>query len=519
MELKVFKDTVTACGGRWETRLELPVETEILIPDYLPAVFKIVKCLVEPVVLQNNLTAVRWNGEGYLRCTVYYQSDEAGTRLYRAEQKFPFEKSVELPAGRYTEGPARLWGEVEYCNCRAISEHRIDVRGAYALCVAANGIEDCELLGSLSDCGIEQRSETLQGCTLVAAEEKTLTAQSTIALPGVGEAILDISGYFAPQGSTVLTGQLNCSGTLHIQACYRAPNEEELTVRSKDIPVQQTLDFAGIAEGDSSCVWGEVLGCVLAAAESGDAEPALTVTWKLHAEVWRSAEYMAVADAYSTLCQTELQTTTCKLLRKQTELGQTVQIAVEDDLPDPDAAVKGCFVTIGALLPQPVAAAPETAPAVMLQGKGTAHVFCADARGELACYDKTFNWQLPEAWSGTPAQYSAHVGAVVTKITSGKQGGKLRVDVEVGVTGLLLQEVEYRLVSEVELGEEIPDKREGPALYLYYAAAGERVFDIAKRYHARAKDLAAANHLEPPPDTAVQDMTTAAACLLIPAAL
>ena len=27
MELKVFKDTVAAYGGRWETRLELPVET------------------------------------------------------------------------------------------------------------------------------------------------------------------------------------------------------------------------------------------------------------------------------------------------------------------------------------------------------------------------------------------------------------------------------------------------------------------------------------------------------------
>ena len=46
MELKVFKDTIASYGGRWETRLELPVETEILIPDYLPAVFKIVKCLL-----------------------------------------------------------------------------------------------------------------------------------------------------------------------------------------------------------------------------------------------------------------------------------------------------------------------------------------------------------------------------------------------------------------------------------------------------------------------------------------
>ena len=58
---------------------------------------------------------------------------------------------------------------------------------------------------------------------------------------------------------------------------------------------------------------------------------------------------------------------------------------------------------------------------------------------------------------------------------------------------------------------------DAPALYLYYAAAGERVFDIAKRYHARAKDLAAANRL--PCDGGVpQDCIAEAACLLIPAA-
>src|SRR5699024_12228909 len=40
------------------------------------------------------------------------------------------------------------------------------------------------------------------------------------------------------------------------------------------------------------------------------------------------------------------------------------------------------------------------------------------------------------------------------------------------------------------------DGSDGPALHLYYARQGERVFDIAKRYHARCRDLAAANHLE-----------------------
>ena len=114
MELKVLHSTMTTYGGRWETRLELPVETELLIPDYLPAVFKIVKCLIRPVILHNDLAGCRWHGEGYLRCTVYYQSDEGGAKLWRTEQKYPFEKTVELPEGRYLPGPAQLWGEVEY---------------------------------------------------------------------------------------------------------------------------------------------------------------------------------------------------------------------------------------------------------------------------------------------------------------------------------------------------------------------------------------------------------------------
>ncbi len=46
MELKVYKDTVTAAESICDTKLELPVETEMLIPDYLPQVFKIVKCFV-----------------------------------------------------------------------------------------------------------------------------------------------------------------------------------------------------------------------------------------------------------------------------------------------------------------------------------------------------------------------------------------------------------------------------------------------------------------------------------------
>ena len=512
MELKVFQDTIAAYGGRWETRLELPVETEILIPDYLPAVFKIVKCLVEPVILQNHTAAAKGQGDGYLRCTVYYQSDEAGTRLYRIEQKFPFEKAADLPEGKYLQGPAAVSGELEYVNCRAISEHRIDLRGAYALCVSVQAVEQLELVTSLADCGIEQRARVLNGKACAAVEEKSCTAESHIALPGGDEVVLDISGSFQPESATVLTGQVNCQGILHIQAIYRAAGEETLTARETDIPVRQTLDMAGAAEGDDCLFWGEVLACTL---EAGNGDPVLTVTWKLHAELWHDVQYTAVADAYSTLCQTQVDTAPCRLLVPAADLPQTIQAEVSDDLPDPEAEVIGCFVTLGALSAQP-GEEPDT---VVFAGKGTAHLLCADPRGELTCYDKAFAWQLPHTMPGSPADYCLRAQAAVGRVSSGKAGGRMQVSAEIRLTGRLFAVQASPAVREVTLGEEFPDRADGPALYLYYASAGERIFDIAKRYHARARDLAAANHLEPDADTPVQEMTTGDACLLIPAAL
>lgn len=64
-------------------KAELPLETEILVSDYLPPVFKLVKCFAKPVILQKQLQPGRLTLEGYLRCTVYYQGEEGFARPNR----------------------------------------------------------------------------------------------------------------------------------------------------------------------------------------------------------------------------------------------------------------------------------------------------------------------------------------------------------------------------------------------------------------------------------------------------
>lgn len=86
MELKIFRDTLPQAGTSCTVKAELPLETEILISDYLPPVFKLVKCFAKPVVLQKQLQPGRLTLEGYLRCTVFYQGEDGAgfARLSRS---------------------------------------------------------------------------------------------------------------------------------------------------------------------------------------------------------------------------------------------------------------------------------------------------------------------------------------------------------------------------------------------------------------------------------------------------
>ena len=85
MELKIFRDTLPQAGTSCTVKAELPLETEILISDYLPPVFKLVKCFAKPVVLQKQLQPGRLTLEGYLRCTVFYQGETGRALPDRAE--------------------------------------------------------------------------------------------------------------------------------------------------------------------------------------------------------------------------------------------------------------------------------------------------------------------------------------------------------------------------------------------------------------------------------------------------
>ena len=267
MELKVFRDVLPAAGADCTAKAELPLETELLISDYLPPVQRIVKCFAKPVVLQKQPAPGRLTLEGYLRCTVYYQGEE-GAGLCQTEQKLPFTKALELPSFAATAWTACVEGQTEYLNCRAVNPRRIEVRGAYGLVVSVHAQLSTEVITALSEGGIEQKPVTLAGVRRAATLEKLVTIEGALTFLKPPAAILDITGTAEVRELKRMQGKAVAKGVLHVLCGWRAEGDAALRSQTADLPFNQILDADGLSE-DCRCL------CVVepvgfAAAEGGD---------------------------------------------------------------------------------------------------------------------------------------------------------------------------------------------------------------------------------------------------------
>jgi len=454
MELKVFRDVLPAAGADCTAKAELPLETELLISDYLPPVQRIVKCFAKPVVLQKQLAPGRLTLEGYLRCTVYYQGEE-GAGLCQTEQKLPFTKALELPSFAATAWTACVEGQTEYLNCRAVNPRRIEVRGAYGLVVSVHAQLSTEVITALSEGGIEQKPVTLAGVRRGGTPEKL--------------------------------------GVLHVLCGWRAEGDAALRSQTADLPFNQILDADGLSEDCRCLCVVEPVGFAAAEGETtedGAASTTLTATAMLRLSGWRPYQLQCVADAFSTRFETTLTPQTLATESLLCALDETTVLRGSGPLPDAGAHILACFASFG-----PVSLTRQEGRA-FLAARAVVSAFAENTLGEMECYEKALDYALP-----LPADLPEDADAYpecwlsVQDLQCASAGGALDVSLTVRAEGAVLARQTASLVGAVELGDPLAPADPEVSLRICYAQPGEELFAIARRYHVSPGQMLAANDL------------------------
>ena len=370
MELKIFRDALPAAGTNCTLKAELPLETEILISDYLPPVFKLVKCFVRPVVLQKRLQPGKLQLEGYLRCVVYYQGEE-GTGLCQTEQKLPFTKLLDLPEFVFTAWAVQVEGQTEYLNCRTVNPRRIEVRGAYGLVVSVHTQVKTDVITALSDGGVEQKLVTLSGVRRAAVLEKLVTVEGEIRFPTPPAAVLDLSGNASVGDLKLLNGKAVAKGVLVVSCAWRAEGDPALQSQSVNLNFNQVLDVDGLSEDCRCLCVAEPVGFTLTEGE-GEEPSRLTATLMLRLRAWRPYQLQCVADAFSTKFETEQTPQTVQTESLACTLDETVTLTGSGPLPDAGAKILACFASFGPALLAGAALGRGADPGVLAPCRGPA---------------------------------------------------------------------------------------------------------------------------------------------------
>ena len=498
MEWKTYKDSAAAAATVCDVKSELPIETEILIPDYLPPVFKVVKCFADLVVVQTVAAAARLTAEGYLRISVWYQTGDG--QLCTAETKMPFSRQAELPAEGVLHPDAVVTGETEYINCRAVNERRLEVRGAFAVYISVVAEEETEVITALEGDGVYSRSTAVTCERCAAVSEKLITAEEDVTFDVPPEAVLSIDCAGIVEEAKLLSGKAVLKGSIAARVTYRGADSDALLTAEKTVPFREILDAPGADETCSCFALAQPSGASLAAAgdESGYT---LSVTAALKARVYRPAELTCVMDAFCTTNEMDLTSRDVVFEEPEDTFVRQTEAAVSGALPDSSVEIIGAFAHV---LPPELT---ENEAGDALRGRCLMHILCRNERGEIDCLDKACEYALPLS-SGERAERSVRAWASVRSVSARKTGEEASAVALVEISARVARRRRVQVLTQAVCGEEIP-KRTDAAVIVCYADKGEDVFDVAKHYAASPQAIAAANDVN-------EGVLDAPARLLIP---
>ncbi|MEG0397225.1 MAG: hypothetical protein RR612_10885, partial [Oscillospiraceae bacterium] len=167
-----------------------------------------------------------------------------------------------------------------------------------------------------------------------------------------------------------------------------------------------------------------------------------------------------------------------------------VQCIAEGDLPDENAQI---IDVKASTLPVEII---EADGELNVRGRAIAHIICINALGEIDCYDKTAEYVLPKHYIGSLCNTNSTFIPSVQSVTARKAGAEMQANIVLSVQGLITTRVKATVIEHVEMLNERQAANSNIALRIYYAQAGEDIFDISKRYHVSPTVVSAINNTE-----------------------
>ncbi len=512
MEQLLQKQKITMTKSVLDATEEYVISGDFILPEYCPDVAVVLKCVVTP-----HLQSRRWNGElftvdGLALVRILYLDEERNC-VREAEFTQPINCVMRGQTGCEAL-PVQVQMTQDYVNCRAVSPRRIEVRGGFTVRACAAMADTVELPSAAA----EERLYTKGVCKAVSAPlssgEKMITVNETLAFDSglpAAEQLLGGDCTAAVIEVKLLTDKAIVKGQIYLHQLYTDDSVGGTTyVLEFTVPFSAIVDVDGVRDGQLHTARVSVLTdteeCV-AGASGQNTALGFSAKLLIQLSTYEKAAVQLLTDVYHPDCPVTVSTDTLSLRSLTEAFRQTVTLQKSIALP-----CEGLREIIDVwVMPMPIDGRVESGH-VELDVPMLVSLLVRDADGIIAYYERPEDFSVactqPMPYAEGSA-YAVQAQAAVTGISYAAIGDKLDLRLLMVASVEVWESVQDQVVRDITLQRENPYPTDNAAMRLYYADAGESVWDIARRCHTSPDAVREENDLH-------DEVLSAKSVLLIP---
>ena len=498
MEYSVNKEMLGVCKTVFDGCLEQSVDLDFNLPDYCPDIQRILKCEVYPRITTRNIVGDRLNVEGIAIVNlIYLDSEKLSIRC--CEHSSPFSVTFNLKSS-CEDAIAFTKTKVEYINCRAVTQRRVYIHGAFSICPKVKKKDNTEVVCSINDDTIEQKKDLMPVSNLISLAQQQFNVNETIEFTeGLTpiEAIVKSEIKIVINDYRTITNKLIVNAEAIFNLLYISNIETgEVKTAQFNIPISQIVDADGI-EDDCDCdINIEVLNHDMQQKMDGNGENTLLgldIKMVISVAAYESKDVEVLKDTYSTEFEVEKVFETLNLSKFYEELQilHNEKSKIESNYSDLSEILDtwGELVLIEGNLKD---------DEILFLGKVNVCVLALNSNQEPLYFERIIDFEHKYDWKAKPNNIEISKNAVITSIDAKNVDGRnIEVGFNLKIMASIYSNVKIKAISDLIVDEEKPlEKDTSAALTVYYAAPGENLWDIARRYCTSVESIKLENELE-----------------------
>lgn len=498
MEMKINREELCSSEAILKTKHEQSIELDYVLPDYYPEIFRLLKHFATPYIVSYNISGSKLTYELCVYIKISY-SDNESNAIHVVDQKMMFTKTVEL--GKICNSPkVRLVPTVDYINCRAVNSRRLDIRGAVSVDICVTDECRSEVVCDAYGMGIELDKKSVEYPVSRLYSEKQITVNDDFELGISKPAINDIIYSKAVVTSTdkkIIANKVVTKGEISIYMLYTC-DESKIESQSFTLPFSQIVDMDGLDDRFDCYVDADIVNCEITPRSDGDGNTKIadcSVSVKLKCTAIRMGTAELVSDEFSTEYETSDQRekicfdgkpqwisnsffSVCTVEMGENEIERVYSVI---------SSVKNCSFSVS-----------KDKSMLEAEGMVCCTVIAGTSDGEIIFSDKeySFTHSIPLEEVSDECNIDMKAVSLSCSYNIGADG-KVEVKTEIALSGNVCCLECSEFIVDIFADENSTVSKESDCtMKLYFCESGERLWNIAKRFHSSAERIIEENDID-----------------------